>query len=112
MQTLRTILWVMLAVALTVFALFNMVPITVKIWPGYAADTFLPFIMLVTFLVGFVPPFLLNRAQRWSMRRTIGDQERVIADLRTQPVVVQAAPPPATPAPAPASDASTADPLP
>lgn len=90
MQTLRTIIWVIIAIALTIFALVNFQPITVKIWPGQSADTYLPVVMLITFLIGFLPPFLVYRAQRWSMRRTIGEQERVIADLRTMPVAASA----------------------
>jgi lipopolysaccharide assembly protein A len=110
MQTLRTILWVLLAVALTAFALFNMVPITVRIWPGYAADTFLPFILLVTFLIGFIPPFLFYRAQGWSLRRTISEQERVINDLRTPVPSMPAASAPA--ASATLDKAPSVDPLP
>jgi lipopolysaccharide assembly protein A len=87
MQAFRTAIWVILSIALTVFALMNFQTVEVRLTPGSNYNLVewpLALVMAVSFLIGFVPPFLMYRAQRWSARRTIGEQERVIADLRTQ----------------------------
>lgn len=87
MQTMRTIIWAVLAAGLAIFAFANWAPVEVTIWPGYTAETWLPVIIIGSFLIGFLPAFLVYSATRWRSRKTIEQQAQIIADLRTAPVV-------------------------
>ena len=54
MQIIRTIIWVLLLVALVVFSFANWDPtVTVKIWQGLVVDTKIPAIVIVSFAIGF-----------------------------------------------------------
>ncbi len=76
MQILRTILWVLLLVALAIFAWANWQPtVTVRIWEGLLVDTKIPAIVLFSFAIGFVPMWLYHRASKWKMRRKIASLE-------------------------------------
>ena len=105
MQTIRTIIWAIVAAALAVFAAFNFQTVEVAIWPGYQAEMPLAVLIIAVFLLGFLPPYLVHLTNRWSNRRTIAQQERVIADLRTAPQV------PATPGPVVHDMAVNPDPI-
>lgn len=91
MQTLRTIIWAFIAALLAIFAFANWAPVEVTIWPGYTAETWLPVIIIGSFLLGFLPPFLVYAATKWRARKTIEQQAQVISDLRTAPAVSPAA---------------------
>ena len=92
MQTIRTIIWIAIAVLLTIFAAFNSGAVVVKIWPGYVAELPLSLLVLAAFGLGFVPPYVTSTLHKWRMRRKISQQEALIAQLRPAPM----------PAPAPA----------
>ena len=81
MQIVRTIVWVLLLVALLIFSIANWAPVvTVRIWEGLVVDTKIPAIVVVSFLIGFVPMWLYHRAHRWQSRRKVHSLE---ANLRT-----------------------------
>jgi hypothetical protein len=76
MQIVRTIVWVLLLTALLVFSFANWDPtITVKIWTNLVVETKLPAIVVISFLIGFVPMWLLYRATKWQLTRRIGSLE-------------------------------------
>jgi hypothetical protein len=66
------------------------------------AEVNLPFLMLLTFLAGWLPTWLYFRTQRWRLAQRLNTAERVIADLKPTPVVIAADP---APVPAPAAPA-------
>jgi uncharacterized integral membrane protein len=75
---------VVLAVGLVLFASVNWVPVTVTLWGGLQADVKLPVLVLVAFLIGFLPMFVLHRTRMWSIRRRAETQERlhgILSDL-------------------------------
>jgi lipopolysaccharide assembly protein A len=90
MQTLRTIIWAFIAATLALFAAFNWQIITVAVWPGYSAELPLPLLIIASFLLGFLPPFIVYVASRARARRTIVQQVQVINDLRMPPAAVPA----------------------
>lgn len=91
MQIVRTIVWVLLLVALLAFSVANWEPVvTVRIWENLVVDTRLPAIVVISFLLGFVPLWLLHRASLWQARRRINALETA-ARAAAQP----APPPPA-----------------
>ena len=69
MQFLKTLFWVILAVALVLFGHANWQMVTLNLWGGLQADIKLPVLVIGAFLLGFVPTFLVYRARIWSMRR-------------------------------------------
>ena len=90
MQFLRTLFWVVLAVVAVIFAFNNWTQVTVNLWGGLRADAKLPVLLLIAFLVGLLPVFVLHRATRWNLRRRLDNAERSLAELRG----IAAPPPP------------------
>ena len=88
MQTVRTMLWVVMAVAFTLFAVANSDDVKVWVFPGYLADTYLSVVIVVSFLIGFLPPYLVNLGNRWRLQRKINQQDQTIALLRPTPAPV------------------------
>lgn len=97
MQFLKTLFWVMIAIGIVLFARENWEPVEIKLWSGLIAEVKLPFLLLVVFLLGFVPTYLLYRARTWTLKRQIGRPDRVV--VGNQPISNIAMP--ADPAPTP-----------
>ena len=115
MQIVRTIAWVLLLVVLLVFSINNWNPVEVTIWDGLVLETKVPALVVLAFLLGLVPMWLLHQATRWRLQRRIAGLESA-ARAAAMPA------PPATPIPmagaappSPAPDAppqATAEPQP
>ena len=85
MQIVRTIVWVLLLVALLVFSIANWEPtVTVRIWEGLVVDTKIPAIVVVSFLIGFVPMWLFHRASDWRSRRRIHSLEASLHNVQAK----------------------------
>ena len=76
MQFLKTLLWVLLAVAVALFASRNWFPVTLNLWGDIQADIKLPALLLLLFLVGFLPTWLTQRAKQWALTRRLEAMER------------------------------------
>ena len=99
MQFLKTLFWVALAVILVLFADVNWEPVTMNLWGGLQADVKLPVLILISFLLGFLPMLIVHRARLWTMRRRLEALERqATAAAYTTPAPAPAA---AEPAPEP-----------
>lgn len=85
MQVIRTVLWVLLAVTLVLFAVSNWVPVEVRIWGDLILETKLAALVILAFLAGLVPMWLVHRALRWRLNRRIATLEATIAAQRPQP---------------------------
>ncbi|MEG8013737.1 LapA family protein [Sphingomonas sp. 22R3R2A-7] len=83
MQFLKILFWCLLAFIAAVFTIANWATVPIRLWGGLIADVNLPMLLLVTFLVGFVPTALYNLALRWRLRQRLATAERTILDLRT-----------------------------
>jgi uncharacterized integral membrane protein len=86
MQFLKTLFWVALAVILVLFASVNWHPVTLRLWGGLEADVKLPVLLLIAFLLGFLPMLIVHRARLWSLRRRLEVQERNAVATQTVPV--------------------------
>ena len=84
MQFLRTLFWVVVAVAAVIFSVRNWVPATINLWGGLQADVKLPVLVFGAFLIGLLPPYILHRTTRWSLRRRLETSERALADYRAK----------------------------
>ena len=82
MQFLKTIFWVLLAVAAVIFAFGNWTPVTLNLWGDVQLDSKLPVLLFVAFLIGLLPTFILHRATRWRMRRKLESTERALEAAR------------------------------
>ncbi|HEX8191291.1 MAG TPA: LapA family protein [Allosphingosinicella sp.] len=71
MQFLKTLFWVVLAIVLVLFAKANWTQVTLNLWGGLQMDAKLPVLVLLAFLLGFLPTFLVLRGRIWSLKRRI-----------------------------------------
>ena len=79
MNFLRTLFWVVVAVSLAIFANRNWNDVTLTLWGDIQADVKLPVLLLLTFLIGFLPPYFLMRSRIWSLKRKLVLAERPAA---------------------------------
>jgi lipopolysaccharide assembly protein A len=85
MQFLKTLFWVLLAVILVLFASRNWSDATLNLWGDIQVDIKLPVLMLVVFLLGFLPLFLVHRTRLWALKRRLEGEQRQQA-AASQPV--------------------------
>ncbi|HEX8643679.1 MAG TPA: hypothetical protein VF702_07170 [Allosphingosinicella sp.] len=71
MQFLKTLFWVVLAIVLVLFAKANWTQATLFLWGGLQMDVKLPVLVLVAFLLGFLPTFLILRGRIWGLKRRL-----------------------------------------
>ena len=84
MQFLKTLFWVLVAVLVALFASRNWTPVTLNLWGDIQADIKIPMLLLLMFLIGFLPTWIVMRARYWTMSRRVDALERNAAP---QPVV-------------------------
>jgi putative membrane protein len=71
MNFLKTLFWVVVAVFLAIFATRNWADVTINLWGNLQADVKLPILIFLSFLIGFLPPFLILRGRIWTLRRKL-----------------------------------------
>ena len=76
MHFLKTLFWLLVAVVVALFAARNWSDVTLHLWGNIEADVKIPLLLLVFFLLGFVPTWLIMRARLWSNRRRLEALER------------------------------------
>lgn len=82
MSMIRMIFWFAMALVMAAFSLRNWTPVTLNLWGDLVMDTWLPLPVLLAFLLGLLPYFILHRATRWTLRRKLDIAQRQIAELR------------------------------
>lgn len=99
MQVIRTIVWALISAILVAFIAMNWNAAPVNLWPIAGQRQYLHFewpvgfIALVFFLLGFVPMWLLNRAQAWRLKRRVNSLENSLrASAAVAPVLEEPAP--------------------
>lgn len=85
MQIVRTVLWVLLIVALVVFSMFNWNPVEVTIWDNLILETKVPALVIVSFLLGMIPTWLLLRGTKWRLSRRIKTLENAVKATAVTP---------------------------
>ncbi|RST30895.1 hypothetical protein HMF7854_08615 [Sphingomonas ginkgonis] len=76
MRFLKTLFWVLLAVCLTIFAMRNWHDVAIALWGNLEADIKLPVLLLLVFLLGLLPTWLVQRARIWTLARRLDSSER------------------------------------
>jgi putative membrane protein len=99
MQIVRTIVWVLLLVALVIFSINNWTPVEVKIWEGLVLETKIPALVVIAFLLGLMPMWLINRVSQWHYKRRLGSLETAARAAAIVPAPAPAPAPVAEPVP-------------
>lgn len=86
MQFVRTLFWVLILAALLIFTAFNWKPVEVQIWTNLVLETKIPALVIVAFLLGLVPTWLLHRGTKWRLNRRISALETSTRAAATRPV--------------------------
>ena len=76
MQFLKTVFWAIIAAIVALFCWVNGGRVTINLWNDLQADIRLPVLLLIVFLIGFLPTWLILRARIWSLRRRLEAMER------------------------------------
>ena len=71
MTVFRTIVWALLLAALLIFSFYNWTDVEVRIWDGLLLQTKIPALVIVSFLAGLLPMWLLHRGKAWHLNRRI-----------------------------------------
>ena len=82
MQFLKILFWCLLAFVAALFTYGNWTSVPLQLWSGMEALVKLPFLLLLAFLLGFLPTYLYHRAVRWRMRQRLMTTERSLAEAR------------------------------
>lgn len=77
MQFLRTLFWVVIAAFVAIIASENWRDVTLDLWGNLQADIKLPVLLFVTFLLGFLPTWLIMRGKLWRLQRRLAPEEQV-----------------------------------
>src|SRR3546814_14005528 len=103
MQFLRTVFWVVVAVALALFCVANYTRVEMNLWGDLVMETKLPVLLIGAYLLGALPFWIMARATRWRMKSKLESTESALA-------AENAAPSSDTLSPAADSDRSAATP--
>ena len=82
MQFLKYLFWCLLAFLAAVFTFGNWTRVEIHLWGGLVALVNLPFLLLVTFLLGLLPMLLYHVTARWRLRQRLQTTERTVEALR------------------------------
>ena len=93
MQIVRTVLWVVILVLLLAFSYFNWRPVEVQIWDNLVLETKVPALVVISFLIGLVPMWLIHRGSKWRLQRRIVALENAARTQAITPVVPAASAP-------------------
>lgn len=101
MHIIRTLFWVLILAALVFFSAANWRVVEMSIWTNLVLETKIPALVIVAFLLGLVPMWLLHRGIKWRLNRRITHLENAArAAAAPRPVETTTAEPPPPPLPA------------
>jgi uncharacterized integral membrane protein len=92
MRFLSTLFWVLLAVTVVLFGSRNWSDVTLNLWGDIQADIKVPLLMLIVFLIGWLPTWLVMRARIWSLNRRIEGLERQRITATAEPAAAEESP--------------------
>ncbi|HAU22961.1 MAG TPA: DUF1049 domain-containing protein [Erythrobacter sp.] len=75
MQILRTVFWALILFGLLTFSFFNWDPVEVNLWSNLVLETKVPVLVIVSFLLGLIPTWLLHRGTKWRLTKRISTLE-------------------------------------
>jgi len=85
MAFLRTLFWIAVTVIVVVFSVRNWVAVPINLFGDTVVETKLPMLLLIGFLIGFVPLYAWHRAVKWRHNRKLSQIERTPPTAMTPP---------------------------
>ena len=85
MRFLSTLFWALVAAVVALFSWVNWNPVGLRLWDTLELDIQLPLLLLLVFLLGFLPTWLVMRARVWSFRRRLEALERQRLTAASEP---------------------------
>lgn len=79
MRFLNTLFWIVIAALVSVFSARNWRDVTVDLWGNLQADIKMPVLLLIAFLIGLVPMWLILRAKLWRVNNRVTIAQRNLA---------------------------------
>lgn len=98
MRFLKALFWLVVGMLLALLAYANLDEIvSVELWDHIIVDIKLPLLLLITFLVGFLPTFLILRTRIWTLKRRLDSQASMYVANTPAGGIRRAPAPPAEP---------------
>ena len=79
MRFLNTLFWIVIAALVSVVSARNWRDVTVDLWGNLQADIKMPILLLIAFLIGLVPTWLIFRAKLWRVNNRVTIAQRNLA---------------------------------
>lgn len=81
MRFLKILFWLLVAVVVTMFAMQNWRDVTIDLWGNLQADIKIPILLLLVFLIGFLPVWMIYRTKLWRLNNKVGMPQRQSATV-------------------------------
>jgi uncharacterized integral membrane protein len=85
MHFLKTVFWVLVAVLAVLFGTRNWADVTLNLWGDIQADIKIPLLILIAFLIGWLPTWLILRAKIWGLKRRLEALDRTRVPATGEP---------------------------
>ena len=76
LRFLKILFWLAVVVLMTLFAARNWRDVTIDLWGNLQADVKIPVLVLITFLIGFIPTWMVYRTKLWRARNRVSLPQR------------------------------------
>jgi uncharacterized integral membrane protein len=87
MNFLKAIFWILILVIFAFLAASNWHNVPIILIPNQAEISInLPLLMAITFLIGFLPYFIMHRMTRWSLRKKLSAAKRELEATKHEPI--------------------------
>ena len=85
MRFLRILFWLVVLVLVTLFAAENWRDVTIALWGNLEAEVKIPILVVLVFLLGFLPTWLIYRTKLWRSENRVTVARREHADVEAEP---------------------------
>lgn len=76
MRFLKTLFWLVVAALVILFAAQNWRDVTIDLWGNLQADLKMPLLLIIAFLIGFLPTWLIYRTKLWRVTNRVSIPQR------------------------------------
>jgi lipopolysaccharide assembly protein A len=88
LRFLKTLFWLVVTALVILFAAKNWRDVTIDLWGNLQVDVKMPVLLLIAFLIGFLPTWLIFRTKLWRVSNRVSipqhDAHRAIQE-ETEP---------------------------
>ncbi len=76
LRFLKTLFWLVVAALAILFAAQNWRDVTIDLWGNLQADVKMPVLLIIAFLIGFLPTWLIYRTKLWRVTNRVSIPQR------------------------------------